>query len=307
MRLEPSTLNTALERAADRGILPLSMGSSEARARLSRSMRRNAVFSARVANADYLTGIFDAVNEVLAGGDDNDVPAVRLRLKVLLQRLEYTPERGFPGDEALGIPPAEPGSLQDLRSDARLDLILETQTGLLRGMVQKENGLQPMAVKQFPWWELVRVEERRVPRGSVDSGSLGWPARWVRANGPEPVAYQNRTRLIAAKDHQVWYNLGDSSLFADALDVDHPPFAFRSGYGLRAVHWREGQTMGLDLPAIAKGVALQERTRPAALPEPRASVKSVSPSVLAEMEAALAESLGGQPIKSTDDILRMSR
>ena len=50
--------------------------------------------------------------------------AARVRLRSALASLGYTPEGGFPGDDE--VPPAEAGSLQDLSSDARLRLQLET-------------------------------------------------------------------------------------------------------------------------------------------------------------------------------------
>lgn len=311
MKFEESQFNTALDRAMARGVLPSSLGSAAQRRAFSRSLKRAMVFSAKVTNADYLTGIFEEINNILTGGYENDIPAARLRLKQLLRREGYTPEKGFPGDEELGIEPAEPGSLQDLSSDARLNLIIETQTGLMRGLVQREQDHDPIAMKMFPWWELVRVEHRRVPRGSPDSGSLGWPARWAKARGPAPVVVEGKTRLIAAKDHPVWFNLGDSSLFEDALDVDFPPFAFRSGWGVRNIHWREGRAFDLELPEYAKpdyrGTPKREDlpANVVLFPMPKASVKRMEPDVLAEMEAALADSLGGQPIKSTSDILSM--
>jgi hypothetical protein len=302
MKVEPSNFNPVLERASARGVLASSLGSAAQRDRFSRSLKRNMMFSARTANADYLSGLFEEINNLLKGGYDNDLPMVRLRIKRLLRRYLYTPKTGFPGDAELGIEPAEPGSLQDLSSDARLNLIIETQTGLMRGAVRRAQDMEPSVMRMFPWWELVRVESRRVPRGSPDSGSLGWPARWIEAAGPAPVSYENKTRLIAPKDHHVWRNLGDSAIFADALDVDHPPFAFRSGWGVRQIHWREGRAMGLDLPAFAR-----PNTKPEPLPanviqfpSPKASVKRLDP----QAKAALLAAMG--PTKTTDEILRMS-
>mgnify|MGYP000606127171 CR=1 FL=1 len=299
MRITESTFNLALDLAATRGVLPSALGSAEQRRTLARSLRRGMVFSARVAKADYLTAIYDEVNRILEGGYESDMPAARLRLRGLLTRLQYTPETGFPGDAQLGIPPAEPGSLQDLRSEERLNLILETQTGIMRGAVARAQEMQPVVMKMFPWLELVRIEQRRVPRGSADSGSLGWPARWMEAAGPAPVVYQNQTRLIAPKNHHVWRNLGDSRLFDDALDVDHPPFAFRSGFGTRQIHWREGRDMGLELPDFAKPDTTPDfPPNVIAFPSPKASAKRIDPEIV-----AILKDLG--PVKSTSDILRM--
>ncbi len=308
MKLSETYFNRAEDVAAMRGVLPSSLGSAEQRRRFSTSLKRAMVFSAKTAHADYLTDVYNEIQAILKGGYENDVAAARLRLKQRLAHYGYTAETGFPGDDQLGIEPAEPGSLSDLSADVRLNLIIETQTGLMRGAISNAQDLEPNAAAMFPWWELVRKEQRRVPRGSPDSGSLGWPARWLEAAGPAPVTYGNQTRLIAPKDHHVWRNLGDSSIFDDALDVDHPPFAFRSGWGVRNIHWREGREMGLDLPDYAKPRSLQKMpANVIEFPAPKASVKRIAKPVLAEMKAALAESLGSEPILSTTDILRMSK
>jgi hypothetical protein len=305
MNLTSSQFNRVLERAVDRGVLPTALGSRALRETFSASIRRGAVFSARVANADFLQGIYNEVAAVLEGGYENDKPMARLRLKQLLQRLGYTAEGGFPGDEDLDIPPAEPGSLQDLASDLRLNLILDTQTALMRGVIQKAQGEEGTNARMFPWWELVRIESRRVPRGSPDSGSMGWAQRWVQARGPAPVTFQNQLRLIAPKGHWVWHNLGDSGLFDDALDVEHPPFAFRSGWGWRQVHWKEGQEMGLDLPKVESGKQKVESGKPLVMPAPRASVKRMNNPVRAELEASLKAYFGDRPVRSTAYILRL--
>ena len=299
-----SDLNLTLQRSAARGLLPLALGSRAARAKLSRSIRRGAVFSARTTNADYLHAIFEAVNRMLEGGYESDMAAQRLALKQLLARLQYDPATGFPGDEAHGIPPAEPGSLQDLSSSQRIDLILETQTGLMRGAVQNAKGLEPSAMKQFPWWKLVRIEDRRVPRGSPDSGTKGWNTRWLEAAGPEPVTYQNKTLLIAPKNHIVWRNLGDSRLFEDALDTDHEPYAFRSGWGRVQVHWTEGRAMGLPLPDyVLNTPKLTPGSQPITLPPPRASVSRFTAPEKATLKRALQD-LG--PVMELGDILKLS-
>ena len=52
-------------------------------------------------------------------------------------------------------------------------------------------------------------------------------------------------RMIALKDAEVWSAIGDSALFPDALDVDHPPFAFESGMGWREILGSEARELGL--------------------------------------------------------------
>ncbi len=221
-------VDEALERAAGRQILPTALGSAELREEFAAAVRGRAVFSARTTNAVYLQALRDVIERLLKEGFGNDKPKLRLELKQTLQRLGYTPELGFPGDARLGIPPAEPGSLTDLSSDKRINLILDTQFSLMEGWAQQQRGEE--RADAFPAWELVRMEPRRVPRGSTNY-SVGWVARWRTVGGP----LRPGMRLMAPKGHPIWTALGDSAQFRDALDVDHPPFAFNSGMGWREV------------------------------------------------------------------------
>jgi hypothetical protein len=199
--------------------------------------KERAVFSARTTSATYLQGLRDRLLRLMEGGFDNDLPQLRLELKTMLRDLGYNSETGFPGDADLEIPPAAAGSLRDLASDARLNLILKTQESLTRGAAQKARAMG--RTRQFPAFELVRIGTRRIPRGEM--GTMGWGRRWIVAGGPMPVmdSLTGTTRLIARKDHPVWSALGSKALFEDALDVDHSPFAYNSGMGLREVALRD--------------------------------------------------------------------
>ena len=149
-----STLTEAFKLAKERGILPTWMGTAELR-ELETALKERAVFSARTTHADYLQALRTAINQLIDGGYGG-AGGVEGRLKQMLAQLGYDPVTGFPGDEELGIPPAEPGSLRDLSSDRRINLILDTQTQLLAGKGQQQRGLEPAALDLFPCYELVR-------------------------------------------------------------------------------------------------------------------------------------------------------
>lgn len=223
--------------ARDRGILPTTLSSAEGRRIFREAAQERAVFSARTTSAAYLQELRDRLERIVQGGYDNDLPQLRLELKNLLQELGYDPATGFPGDASLGVPAAAPGSLQDLSSTRRLNLILQTQERLLRGSAQKARGLDRIA--QFPAWELVRIGTRRIPRGEM--GTKSWGRRWLEAGGPAPVidGATGTPRLMALKSDPIWAGIGDSTRFEDALGVDHPPFAFNSGMGWREIPARE--------------------------------------------------------------------
>ncbi len=263
---------TAFTQAARRGILPNRLSTAELR-RLSAAVRANAVFSARTTSAIYVTKVKEVVDG-LAGGT-MDLATARLALKQTLQVLGYTPEGGFPDDRPGTVPPAIAGSLQDLRSDRRLNFMLRTQEALMTGASQKLRGMEEQALRMFPAWELVRLEERNVPRD--------WPARVniALANLDRP-ALAAGARLIFTKGDPIWAALGSSDLFDDALDVDHPPFAFESGKGWRAVPAEEAAALGIEGPA---GEPLEDIA--AALPRPKASVAGIDAGILAKLKAEL--------------------
>jgi len=265
-----SPWDDALALARGRGVLPSALSSREGRAVFLAAAKNRDVFSARTTKATYLQGLRDRLERLMTGGFDNDLPQLRLELKQLLAEVGYTPEKGFPGDEDLDIPPAEPGSLRDLSSDKRLELILKTQERLMRGAAQKARGLERTA--SFPAYELIRVQSRRVPRG--EGGTMSWEVRWVEAGGPPPVLdpETGRIRLIALKTDPIWAALGDADKFDDALGVDHPPFAFGSGKGWREMPLREWNRLS-DRGLVSRGTTPPATT--AARPEPTASIPEV--------------------------------
>lgn len=281
------TLDDALALALDRGVLPTHLGSAEARGLFREAARERAVFSARTTSASYLQGLRDLLARMMQGGYRADRAALRVEARELLARLGYDPETGFPGDQALGIPPAKPGSLQDLGSAARLNLILDTQEGLLRGRAQRDRGLGRADV--FPAWELVRVGTRRVPRGEM--GTKSWGVRWFEANGPGPYLdpATGRARLVALKTDGIWSRLGDAGFFDDGLDVDHPPFAYNSGMGWRELSRRDylaivGDAAGAaPVPAAPAPVRTPDAAREA-LPAP-VLPRGLDPELVARLRA----------------------
>lgn len=220
-------IQQALELAKARGIFPTSLSAVEA-SELVASLERQAFWSARTTQAGYLRALKALVERYIVGeGTDNDLAQLRVEARKLLSMYGYTPEKGFPGDAKRGIPVATPGTLTDLSSERRLNLIFDTQAKLARGLGLKLRGLDRLDMA--PAWELVRLEARDTPRE--------WQKRWDEAADNIDLAgvYAALGRMIAHKGSPIWAALGSRALFADALNVDHPPFAFQSGMGWREV------------------------------------------------------------------------
>ena len=178
------------------------------------------------------------------------------------------------------------GTLQDLSSFRRRDLIVRTQVELMRGAGQQTRGHTPARLRQFPAWELVRVADKRVPRhwGGVEMGSakdaLEGNPRWTIAGG-----ILKAGRMVAFKGDPIWGELGSYDNFPDALGVDHPPFAFESGMGWREISADECERLGVTGPNretvdewFANTPVVMSGKLP--LPSPKISMAGVDPAIV---------------------------
>ena len=240
------------------------LGSADLRG-LSRDLHRRSILSARTTSAEYLNEVDAAIQEMLAG--KTNLATTRLRLMRKLKQLGYDPERGFPEDMAT-VPPADRGSLQDLSSQQRIDLMVRTQVAMARNYGRMLAGNTEQARFSFPAYELVRLGERHTPRGFrrvreqlVADPSNAWQRRWTQAATEvdnEGVAQPHSVGMIARKDSPIWQALGDGAGgHHDTLGNPYPPFAFNSGMDWRAVPRAECLALGLiegaSAPAPMRG------------------------------------------------------
>ena len=181
-------------------------------------LRNRAMFSAGVTNAEFLQHASDSVGELVQGKSDRATQ--RAGLKQLLEKLGYRPDE------------ATKGSLLDLSSDARLNLILDTNLEQAQGYGHFAEGQDPDILDLWPAQELIRIRDSRTQRD--------WASRWLQAGGK---FYGGR--MIALKDDDVWDQLGSSDLFPDGLDNPYPPFAFNSGMDVQDIDRREAMKLGI--------------------------------------------------------------
>ena len=280
----------AARQSAARGIAVTARSSRELRDAIDAGVRARSVFSARAANAVFVSKIKEVVTAVAEGQMDEST--ARWLLGETLRAVGYTPEGGFPGIEPGKIPPAVRGTIEDLSSKRRLDLIIRTQVDLMRGAAKQFVGMQKTRFEVAPAWELIRIVPVNVERD--------WKARWAVADGK---LYAGR--MIALKGDPVWGELGASGNFDDALDVDHPPFAFNSGMGWQEIMQSEAEDLGLSGPS---GESLAEwltgETKPRIMagefpfPDPVISVSKVDGDILKALKAnADVEETPGEPLK----------
>lgn len=255
----------ALDELAARGLLPTGLSSAEI-ANLDVQIRLSSVLSARTTSAAYCQAIKDALGDYLSGTENE--ATLRAGLQDRLEELGYDAEAGgFPGEQI--VPPAEKGSLRDLGSDQRVDLVLNTNLRQLSARAFQRSGQTDAALYSFPAWELLRIWPREVPRGKkrvqgqiVDDPGHDWPSRWEQLGG----RFTADGRMIATKDDDIWNQIGSRVHFDDAMDSDVEPFAWGSGYGRREVSREECIDQGVitESDRIA-GVPMQEAEARASL------------------------------------------
>ncbi|MBI4027886.1 MAG: hypothetical protein HY360_23075 [Verrucomicrobia bacterium] len=221
------------------------------------------MFSARTANAGYLQQIHDRVGRMLEAKGDQ--ATMRLELKQALQTLDYQPD------------PDKRGGLQDLSSDARLNLILETNVRMAQGYVYWKQGQDEAILEAFPAQELIRAEDRAIPRD--------WPGRWAEAGGQ----FFDGGRMIALKNDPIWTEIS-------AFGLPYAPFDFNSGMDVMDVSRDE---------AIELGVLDSEDPPP--LPEDRGFNEDLELSAASldlKLRLALAQSMGDEA-EIRNDVLRL--
>ncbi|MDE2106490.1 MAG: hypothetical protein KGL39_55260 [Patescibacteria group bacterium] len=238
--------------------LPTNLGSADLR-ELMQGVDRKSVFSARTNLIDYVNDIKDAIARMMTG--DTNLATAKMELLEKLRAYGYTPGEGFPQAPDANIPPAEEGSLRDLSSDPRLNLVVTTNFRQALNWQMQQDGLAADALEQFPAWELIRIYPRMIPRGERrgPKGTIipvpgdDWPSRFEAAlagTGDTDAArvFSATGQMMARKDSPVWEYLGDPANFADAIGTDYPPFAFNSGMGWMPVRRAECLLLGLIRP-----------------------------------------------------------
>jgi len=230
----------ALQRLQGQSLLPTSGGTYDL-SQLPADVRERAFFSARVVNADILQQAYDLISRGVGGGSRDDagnyVPGssvnlatFRLEMKDYLKSISYQPEAG------------EEGTLKDLTSDKRLQVIYKTNVEMAQGYgayIQQQN---PDSLDAYPAQELYRLEDRKERRP--------WGQRWndaIRELGMDntsamPVADSYADEgMFALVNDPIWITIS-------RFGLPYPPFDFGSGMWVRDISRLEAQEMGLLAP-----------------------------------------------------------
>jgi hypothetical protein len=183
-------------------------------------LRARGQFSAGVESARVVNRIQNGLVDILAANRDaRGVFMDRSKLITEINRLA----------EQEGLAPVEPGAkgtIRDITSEARADLIYRTQTEMAYGFANWKAGQDPDALNAVPAQELIRVSPRRVPRD--------WQSRWIEAGG-------RPGRMVALKSDPIWRKIS-------RFGTPWPPFDFNSGMGVEDILRPEAEKLGLLTP-----------------------------------------------------------
>jgi hypothetical protein len=191
--------------------------------RVQASVRGRAFFMATVLEGEILS-LFQKWSVEVAAGRVNKARA-REEIRLGLTRLGYKPA---PGTE---------GSIKDLRSFRRIEVVLAANEALAAGSVAYDRALAGELL--YPAKQLRRVALRKEPRN--------WPARFRAAAAGLEAQGVNTAELAAHVRHPVWRAISD-------FDLPHPPYAWGSGMGDKSVRLDTALQWGVaELPLTPPG------------------------------------------------------
>ena len=130
----------------------------------------------------------------------------------------------------LGAAPGDSGSLTDITSVRRLELIWNFQMQDAHGYASRKADMDPNLLDAYPAYRLIRVESRRIPRD--------WYERWGEAGAQVGWEGASKTDLVALKTSPIWIALS-------RFGRPWPPFDYNSGMGLEDVDRSEAEALDL--------------------------------------------------------------
>ena len=186
-----------------------------------------AQLSAGVESARFLDRIQGGVGEILSQyRNENGALTDRSGLARDLMALAR--------DEGLAPIAAEKrGTLEDVGSEVRAKLIVETQISQAYGYANWKGAQNEDALDAYPAQRLIRIRAAKDPRD--------WASRWQEAG--EKVGWEGacKTRWVALKNSPIWIALS-------RFGTPWPPFDFGSGMWVEDVDRAEAEDLGLIEP-----------------------------------------------------------
>jgi hypothetical protein len=233
----PIEFREATRLAAQKKIMPTSLTSAEL-AQLNKQILRNSMTSAQTTIEGlldrYKSGIENIVGPSFKPGEDFNPAKLRSFIQDYLRGISYT------------APASKEGTIEDLSSDGRVGLVIDTNVKLAHGAGRfVQQNANSDVVDLWPALEFTRFEERDQERPW--EGVTGyWMQAARRAGDMKAVKVYGETgRMVALKDSDIWDELGDPDYVSGGLGNPYPPFAFGSGMWTEEVSRDEAEELGL--------------------------------------------------------------
>jgi hypothetical protein len=219
----------ALSHFVSKRILPTTFDTAAMR-QIDASIRRQSFWSAQNNLVDILTDEKEKILSILhptqetREGQEQTVtvgfnPAyARQAIKEHFRAMGYQPGKGLRG------------TIQDLSSDNRINLVIDTNVKLAHGAGHFiQANADPDVVDQWPGWEFIRAGERKEPRRWEGINGL-WVNACRRASDDAAIAcYAKTGRMCALKSSGVWGEVSDPDYTPGGLGELYDPVAFGTG------------------------------------------------------------------------------
>ncbi len=179
--------------------------------------------------------------------------------------------------EKYGLRPTDEkrGTLQDIGSHRRLRLIWDTQVKMAQGYAEWKTSQDEDILDAVPAQELVRREERRVPRDWVGI----WRDAMAELGKDTSAKLTKSGRMVALKNDPIWTRIS-------RFKQPWPPFDFNSGMGVDGVLREEAEKLGL--------LGQHDKVEPAEVPFNdglQASTAGMDDGDLEDIRSALGENI----------------
>lgn len=128
------------------------------------ALRERAFFSSQVESVRFLQRGKDAVGDFIAGNRET-LPNGQVALKTGSRAQFVRDMSAFAVAEGMGpLVPDDEGTIKDIRSQRRLDLIFDVQTQQAQDYGYWKQGMDPDVLEEFPAQRFIRVKDVKDPR-----------------------------------------------------------------------------------------------------------------------------------------------
>jgi len=242
---DPIGFREAVEQLVQRKLMPTTLSSAEL-AKLNKGIMNNSFTSARTTLEGlldrYKTGILSIINpdQVLREGAAQTVtegynPAtLRAFIKDYLGSISYQ------------APEGKAGTIEDLSSDKRINLVVKTNVQIQHGIGHFIQANSDQAVVDaWPAWEFFRAVGKKEPRDWEGANGL-WVQACQRAGDMDAVKVYGATeRMCALKSSGVWDEISDPDYTPGGLGNPFDPVAFGTGMTREEMSREEAEAIGL--------------------------------------------------------------